>query len=153
MRRALLLSVALVLPACGPAEQEVDPQVAYVEQATEICREAEASFDQLQVPSTPEGFAPYAQELVGILETAQSELSGLTPPEDDRAELEERVLDPFEQVVSEARGYADQVEAAGTDQAALLGLLSQRPTADAVDTEYLREYGLPTCADAIERAG
>lgn len=153
MRRALLLSVALLLPACGPPEQEVDPQVAYVEQATEICQRTEDSLEELEVPSTPEGFAPYTREVVDILETAQSDLSELTPPEDDRAELEERVLDPFEQVVAEAQTYADRVEAAGTNQVALLALLPERPTADAVDTEFLREYGLPTCADAIEQAG
>ena len=155
MRRApvlcALLSTAALLTACGG--DEVDPKVAYVEQATGVCDEAQRAFEALPTPTTPQGFAPYADELVGILETAQTELSGLTPPEEDEAELRSRVLDPFADVVEEGKAFAADVEAAGTDQAALLGLLAERPSAAGVDTEYLREYGLPTCADAIEAAG
>ena len=146
----LLLS-ALLLTACGG--DDVDPKVAYVEQATGVCDEAQRAFEALATPTTPEGFAPYADELVGILETAQTELAGLTPPPDDEAELREKVLDPFAEVVEQGKAFAGDVEAAGTDQAALLALISQRPSAAAVDTEYLRTYGLPTCADAIEQAG
>ena len=155
MRRApvlcALLSTAALLTACGG--DEVDPKVAYVEQATGVCDEAQRAFEALPTPTTPQGFAPYADELVGILETAQTELSGLSPPEEDEAELRDRVLDPFADVVEEGKAFAADVEAAGTDQAALLGLLAERPSAAGVDTEYLREYGLPTCADAIEAAG
>ena len=146
----LLLS-ALLLTACGG--DDVDPKVAYVEQATGVCDEAQRAFEALATPTTPEGFAPYADELVGILETAQTELSGLTPPPEDEAELKSKVLDPFAEVVEQGKAFAGDVEAAGTDQAALLALISQRPSAAAVDTEYLRTYGLPTCADAIEQAG
>ena len=146
-----LLTTALLLAGCGG--DEVDPKVAYVEQATGVCDEAQRAFEALATPTTPEGFAPYADELVGILETAQTELAGLTPPREDEAELEEKVLDPFADVVEQGKVFADDVEAAGTDQAALLWLLGQRPSAAGVDTEYLRSYGLPTCADAIEQAG
>ena len=146
-----LLSTAVLLTGCGG--EEVDPKVAYVEQATGVCDEAQRAFEALPTPTTPEGFAPYANDLVGILETAQTELSGLTPPPDDEAELKTKVLDPFADVVEQGKVFAGEVEAAGTDQAKLLGLISQRPSAAGVDTAYLREYGLPTCADAIEQAG
>ena len=155
MRRALVLctltATALLLSGCGG--EEVDPKVAYVEQATGICDEAQRAFEALPTPTTPDGFAPYANELVGILETAETELSGLTPPPDDEAELESKVLEPFADVVEQGKTFAGEVEAAGTDQAKLLGLLAQRPSAAGVDTEFLRTYGLPTCADAIEQAG
>ena len=146
-----LLTSALLLTGCGG--DDVDPKVAYVEQATGICDEAQRAFEALPAPTTPEGFAPYANDLVGILETAQTELDALTPPPDDEAELRSRVLDPFADVVEQGKAFAAEVEAAGTDQAKLLGLLPQRPSAAGVDTEYLRTYGLPTCADAIEQAG
>jgi hypothetical protein len=146
-----LLTSTLLLAGCGG--DEVDPKVAYVEQATGVCDEAQRAFEALATPTTPEGFAPYANDLVGILETAQTELTGLTPPPDDRAELESRVLEPFGEVVEEGKAFAEEVEAAGTDQAKLLALIGQQPSAAGVDTEYLRTYGLPTCADAIEQAG
>ena len=68
-----LLSTAVLLTGCGG--EEVDPKVAYVEQATGVCDEAQRAFEALPTPTTPEGFAPYANDLVGILETAQTELS------------------------------------------------------------------------------
>ena len=45
------------------------------------------------------------------------------------------------------------MRAAGTDQAKLLSLLSQRPTAEGIDVEFLRGYGLSSCAEAVELAG
>ena len=150
MRRALLLSTALLLAACGGGDDE---KAAYVEQANAVCEDARSEFEALKVPTTPEGFAPYAAQLVAVVEKAQTELEALTPPEDDRQELEERVLTPFGELVEEGKQFADQVREAGGDQAKLLALLSQRPSAEGIDTEFLREYGAETCADAIEAAG
>ena len=150
MRRALLLSTALLLTACGGGD---DAKAAYVEDATAICEEAKTEFEALKVPTSPEGFAPYADQVVGIVEKAEAELGTLMPPEDDRAELQDRVLDPLNDLVAEGRTYAEQVRDAGQDQAKLLTLLSKRPSAADIDTEYLRSYGLEECADAIEAAG
>lgn len=150
MRRALLLSTALLLAACGGGDDE---KAAYVEQANAVCEDARAEFEALTVPTTPDGFAPYAEQLVEVVEKAQTELNGLTPPADDRQELEERVLTPFAGLVDEGKEFAEQVRAADGDQAKLLSLLSKRPSADDIDTDYLREYGAETCADAIEAAG
>ena len=146
MRRALLLSTALLLPACGGGE---DAKAAYVADAKAVCKEAAADKAALKTPSAPAEFSPYADQLVAIAEGAQRDLAALEPPADDRAELEERVLDPFADVVEEGRDFAAQVEAAGDDQAALLALLGERPDAGEVDLDYLRRYGLKTCADVI----
>jgi Tfp pilus assembly protein PilP len=145
-----LLSTALLLAACGGGEDE---KAAYVDRANAVCEKAQADVKALKQPSTPEAFAPYADELVGLLEEAQTELSALTPPAGDRAELERRVLKPFSALVEQGKDFAGQVRAADGDQSKLLGLLSKRPTAKAIDTEYLREYGIETCADAIEASG
>lgn len=150
MRRALLLSTALLLAACGGGDDE---KAAYVEQANALCAEAQADVEALTVPTTPDGFAPYAEDLVGIVEQAQTELEALTPPADDRQELEDRVFIPLQGLVDEGKQFVEEVRAADGDQAKLLGLLSQRPSADDIDTDYLREYGAETCADAIEAAG
>ena len=150
MRRALLLSTVLLLAACGGGDDE---KAAYVEQANSVCADARAEFEALTVPTTPEGFAPYAEQLVAVVEKAQTELEALTPPADDRQELEDRVLTPFAGLVEDGKQFAEKVRAADGDQAKLLPLLSQRPSADDIDTEFLREYGAETCADAIEAAG
>lgn len=150
MRRALLLSTALLLTACGGGD---DAKAAYIDDATAICEEAKTEFEALTVPTSPEGFAPYTDQVVGIVEKAEAELGALMPPEEDRAALQDRVLDPLGGLVMEGRTYADQVRAAGDDQTKLLSLLSKRPSAADIDTKYLRSYGLEECADAIEAAG
>jgi hypothetical protein len=158
---APLAAAVLALSACSggggdgaDAPQEVDPKQAYVEQASEICTAADEEFAALGgTPTVPEEFGPYVQETVAIADRAQSQLAALEPPEEDRADLESKVLTPFAEVVDQARAWSGQVTAAGTDQAALLGLLASRPTSAGIDKEYLREYGLTSCADAVSKVG
>ncbi|MCW2716108.1 MAG: hypothetical protein JWN88_3155 [Frankiales bacterium] len=151
LRPVLLLPVlALGIVSCGDdAARGPDPKTAYVERATAICDDANKQFGGLTAPTTPAGFAPYAESTVAIVEKAQVDLAALTPPEQDRAALQSRVLNPFAAVVTEAKAFVGKVRAAGTDQAQLLPLLSQIPRTDGIDKEYLRTYGLGACADAI----
>ncbi len=157
---APLTALVLALSACSDgggdgaaAPPEVDPKEAYVEQASEICTAADEDFAALTQPTTPEQFGPYAEQVVGIADRAQTQLADLEPPQEDRADLESRVLTPFAELVEQGRAWSAQVTAAGTDQAALLGLLGSRPTSAGIDKQYLREYGLTSCADAISKAG
>ena len=155
---APLTALVLVLSACSggdepDAQEEVDPKEAYVEQASEICASADEEFAALTPPVTPAEFGPYVETTVGIADRAQRGLAALTPPEQDRAELERKVLTPFAELVEQGRAWSAQVQAAGTDQAALLPLLDSRPTSAGIDKEFLREYGLTSCADAVSKVG
>jgi Tfp pilus assembly protein PilP len=151
-RRPLLLlpALTLLLAVSGCGDDGADAKAAYVDQATAVCERAQSEFTSLPQPAAATDVAPFADETVSIAERAQRELAALTPPEDDRAELEQKVLDPFADLVGEAQAFADQVKAAGTDQAKLLPLLSSRPTTGDIDLEFLRSYGLETCAEAID---
>lgn len=154
MKRALALLPLLLLPACGGGDDgSEDVKAAYVADATAVCEGAVEDVEALVTPTTPEGFAPYADSLVGILEEAHHALASLTPPEADKARLAEKVVDPLEKLVAEGKAYAAQVRAAGADQAKLLALLPERPTAEAIDGGYLRSYGLSACAEVVEKAG
>ena len=156
---APLTALVLALSACSgggdepAAQEEVDPKQAYVEQASEICTSADEEFAALTPPTTPDQFGPFVQETVGIADRAQRRLAALTPPEEDRADLESKVLTPFAGLVEQGRAWSAKVQAAGTDQAALLPLLDERPTSAGIDKEFLREYGLTSCADAISKVG
>ena len=149
MRRALLLTSALLLTACGGGDDE---KAAFVKDASAVCEEAGKESEALKTPATPAEFAPYADGIVRIAKQAQADLAELTPPEADEADLRSKVLDPFADVVLEGEEFAKKVRAAGEDQAKLLPLLSQVPDAGEVDLEYLRDYGLDTCADVISRS-
>ena len=148
MRRALLLSTVLLLTACGGGE---DDKAAFVEEATAVCEKASTDSEALKTPASPAEFAPYAESIVRIAEQAQQDLEKLDLPEADREDLESRVIEPFADVVAAGQAFAEKVKAAGEDQAKLLPLLSQVPDSGDVDIEYLREYGLETCADVISQ--
>jgi hypothetical protein len=150
MRRVLLLTSALLLAACGGGE---DAKAAYVSDASAVCDEAAAESKALKRPAAPADFAPYADGLVRIAKQAQADLAELTPPEEDEADLRSKVLEPFADVVLEGEAFAKKVRAAGADQAKLLPLLGQVPDAGEVDLEYLRDYGLDSCADVISQTG
>lgn len=151
MRRALLLLPLLLLPACG--DDGEDAKAAYVSDAGAVCDDAVEEFAALSTPTTPDGFAPYADAVVGIIEDTHHELAALTPPEDDREAIADKAIDPLEDLVAEGKEFAEEVRAAGADQSRLLTLLSERPAADGIDVEFLRDYGLDSCAEAVEKAG
>jgi hypothetical protein len=148
MRRGLLLTTALLLTACGGGD---DAKAAYVEDASAICDKAAEQSKALKRPTSAVEFSPYADSIVRIAKQAQQALAELEPPADGREDLETKVLDPFAAVVEEGEAFAEKVRAAGQDQAKLLPLLSQVPDAGDVDLEYLRSYGLDTCADVISQ--
>jgi hypothetical protein len=146
MRRLLVPALVLALTACGGGD---DAKAEYVEQATAICADAKQQLDAEQQPAAAAEFAPYVQRVVEIGEQASAELLALEPPEDDRAELEERLLDPLAAQVEAGREFAGKVEAAGDDSAQLLPLLGQVPGTGAIDLDYARDYGLSSCTELL----
>ncbi len=150
-RRLLLLPVlALAVSACGGGSD--DPKTAYVDKANAICSDADDDFAKVEQPTSVTTLVPFAERTLAIVRNAQRELAALTPPEADRAELETKALTPFAALVAEGESYVQKLKDANGDQATLLPLLSQRPDASSIDLDFLRAYGLGTCADAIDLA-
>ena len=154
---ALLLTLALTACSGGGGEPsaapEVDPKRAYVEAASTICGDAQEQFAALPAPSAPADFGPYVAQTVRLVEQVQTDLTALTPPEQDRAELQSKVITPLAALVEQGRVFSARVTAAGADEAQLLPLLGQRPTSAAVDKQFLRSYGLDSCAQAVALVG
>ena len=159
-RRLAALLLTLALTACsgsgdeqGGATPEVDPKQAYVEAASTICGDAQEQFAALPAPSAPADFGPYVTQTVRLVEQVQTDLAALDPPEQDRAEIESKVLTPLSALVEQGKVFSARVTAAGADEAQLLPLLGQRPTSAAIDKQFLRSYGLDTCAEAVSLVG
>lgn len=152
MKRTAAALALLVLPACGGGDEEAAgaQKAAYVARGAEVCQRAKTDADGLTRPTRPADLAAFTNSSVAIARRAQGELAALSPPPQDAAELKTKVLDPFAALVSEGEAYAKKIAAAGTDQAALLTLISQQPTADGIDVAFLRSYGLGGCADVLE---
>ncbi|MCW2615738.1 MAG: hypothetical protein JWN08_2732 [Frankiales bacterium] len=149
--KRLLLVLPLLLTACGGGGD--DAQDAYVAEATKVCEVAETDADALTSPTSAAGIKPFVDGTLAIATRAQGDLAALTPPPDDAAELEAKVLTPFAELVEEGKAYAAEVDAAGTDGAKLLALVAEQPSAEGIDLEYLRSYGLGVCADVIDTSG
>lgn len=150
LRRLLLLpALALAVTACGG---DTDPKADFVDKANDICSSADDDLADVEQPTSAAALVPYAEKTLDIARKAQRELAALTPPEADRAELESKALAPFAALVAEGESFVQKLQDANGDQAELLPLLAQRPDPSAIDLEFLRAYGLGTCADAIDLA-
>jgi hypothetical protein len=160
MRRlARALPLLLVLTACSTGQEAggdslEDRRAAYLEQVEAACSAGKEELDALEQPTSIAGIPDYADAVVALLSRTVSELSTPEPPEEDRAEVTEKVLDPLAADVARGEEYAQQVRAAADsgDSAALLEIVSETPSTTA-DVAFMREYGMETCADAAEAAG
>lgn len=152
-RPLLVLALLLPLAACGGSDAApgASAKATYVKDASAVCTQARTEADQLTTPSDAAGLATAVDTLVGIGEKARTDLDALTPPPADAQALKTKVLDPFGALVTDGRSFADKVKAAGSDQTTLLPLLSQRPTGEGIDVDYLKSYGLTSCADLVTR--
>jgi hypothetical protein len=158
MRRlALVLPLLLAVPACSTGQEAdagpslEDRRADYVEQVEETCAEANAELQALERPTAVDGVADYADAVVDLLRRTVQEASTVEPPEEDRAEVTEKVLDPLADDVARAEEYGSQVRAAADagDSATLLSLVGQLPSTSA-DLAFMRDYGLVECAKAAD---
>lgn len=156
MRRLLLvLPLLLGVPACSDdgANQAAAPdqREEFVAAAERICSDANDEVAAIATPTTVETVAPYAEQVVGVLDRTVAEVSALDLPEDDAAELTEKVLDPLRADARTARDYAAQVRTAADagNSAGLLDLVAALPSTTA-DLAFMRSYGLTQCATAAD---
>lgn len=161
MRRPAVVLALVLLPlvACtgedvpgadaGPTLEE--RREAYREQAEESCREANAELEALATPVSVETIPDYTDSVVDILTRTVQEVTAVEPPEEDEAELTERMLEPLGDDVVLAQEYARQVRAAADsgDTDTLLRLVQEIPQTSA-DLDFMREYELFECANAAD---
>ncbi|HVM26967.1 MAG TPA: hypothetical protein VM433_04750 [Mycobacteriales bacterium] len=158
MRSLLLtLPLLLVLPACAGGDGEPtleERREAYVEQAEEVCVQSNQQVQELGTPGSVAEVPAAADRAVEIVRTTVDQITALDPPEEDRPELTERVLDPLRDDVGVAEAYAEEVKAAAAagDGATLLRLVQERPQTSA-DLDFMREYGFDQCVRAADQQG
>lgn len=158
MRRLVLaVPVLLLVTACsggdgdGDGPSLEDRRAAYVESAEQACTEANEEVEALARPTTVEAVPEFTDTVLGVLERTVEDVTALEPPEEDRAELTEKVLEPLQGDLERAQEYATSVRAAAeaNDGPALLALVSEVPETSA-DLTFMRDYGLVECAEAAD---
>jgi hypothetical protein len=143
-----LTALVLVLPGCS--DDGGDAKAEYVREGEHICEEAQEAFEAQTEPTSVEAVPAYIEEVLSIARTAATQFRALEPPEEDAAEIEERVLDPLDADLAAADEFAEEVSAAAqaNDSAALIELV-QNPPEPTVDIAFVRDYGFETCAEAL----
>lgn len=157
MRRTALALLLLALTACsggggdGGGESLEDRRAAYLDAAEQVCADANAEVEALPRPTAVDGVADFTDQVLGVLQSTVEQVSALEPPEEDVAELTEKVLDPLDTDIQRAEAYAAEVRAAAeaNDNATLLRLVSEVPKTSA-DLDFMREYGFVECVNAAD---
>lgn len=136
--RIVLVSALVALTACSSALSKEE----FIEQADQICQEADEQTQDLQPPRTPDALAEFVAEAQKVTEDLLDRLRELEPPDADQ-----EVIDSLLATIEEAMAYLPQIQQAAEerDLQAInrLGQELQRTAANA--NQIARDYGLEKC--------
>jgi ribosomal protein S18 acetylase RimI-like enzyme len=156
VRRLALILPVLLLPLAGcsgdDGESLEERRSAYLQSAEAVCADSNEQVEALGQPTSVAEVPTAADRAVEIVRGTVASVEALEPPEEDRAEIEEKVVDPLRADVGVAEQYAEEVKAAAAanDSLALLRLLGERPQTTA-DLEFMRGYGFVECVRAADQ--
>ncbi len=149
-RAAAVVPLLLLVAACGGK----DGKAQYLSKAEALCTKINEQRTQLQnnVPTEPAELPAYVDKVLATARDASSQLSALEAPEQDRAQIDAKVLQPLRAQVADAEAFGEKLKAAArkNDGIALLNLLQTAPTGTRVDVTFMRDYGFKACADAAD---
>ena len=149
-RTALVLPLLLLATACSGGDGD-GGKAAYLVAAEAVCTKANDAQQATALPAAADAVPAYVRQVVTIAGDASRELDALEPPEDDAAELEEKLLAPLREQVGLGEAYATKVEeTAAKDPAAVLGLLASAPLETKADLAFLESYGFTQCVEAAD---
>jgi hypothetical protein len=141
----------LLLAGCGgdgDAEAERLSKTEWIEQADEICVQANEEVEALTDPTTLDEIGAFTDEASGISRDALADLRALRPPEEDEATVDE-MLDLVEQQIEIGEQIGEA--ARNGDQAEVERLVAEAEPLEAKADEMGRQYGLDDCADDSDR--
>ena len=154
MKRALVLLV--LVAACGGSSDggSADPKAAYLAKAEAVCVGANAQIDtaKKEQPADVAAVPAYVHRLVDLAKETLSQMTLLTPPAADEADIKAKLLTPLGQQVDDAQAFAVKVDAAAAakDTQQLTSLIFNPPTATRVDLDWMRGYGFKACVKAAD---
>ena len=156
MKRALVL--LLLVAACGgSSEGKGDPKADYLSKAEAICTKANTEIDAAKknTPAGTDEVPAYVHKLLAFAKTTLDQLSALTPPSADAAEVKAKLIDPLTQQYADGQTFAGKVDeaAAKNDSATLTQLVFNPPTKTRVDIAWMKSYGFKACVTTADTGG
>lgn len=150
MKRAVAL--LLLAAACGGSG--ADPKQDYLTKAEAICAKANTDIAAAK-KNTPAGITevpPYVHKLLKLARSTYDDLSALTPPSADAAQIKSKLISPLATQVHDGELFAGQVDAAAAknDSATLTRLVLNPPTQTRVDIAWMKGYGFKDCVTAAD---
>ena len=154
MKRALVL--VLLVAACGGSSggDKADPKADYLTKAEAVCAKANTEIAAAK-KNTPAGIAevpPYVHKLLDLAKQTLEDLTLLSPPSGDAAQVKAKLLDPLGQQFADGQSFAAKVDAAAAknDSATLTQLVFNPPTKTRVDIPWMQSYGFKECVTATD---
>lgn len=154
MKRALVL--VLLVAACGGSSggDKADPKASYVAAAEKVCSKAneQLAAAKKEQPADISKVPAYVHRLVDIARQNVTDVSALTPPEKDAADVKAKLTGPLEQQLADGDAFAAKVDAAAAkkDNAGLFNLVTHPPTTTRVDVPWMKSYGFSACVTAAD---
>jgi len=118
---ALLAAASLSLVACGDTAEKND----YVDEVNKVTSTLQSGLTEVGSGATvesPDQAAGVFEEFAVQLETATTDLEGITAPE-DVADLQDEIVQNLRTLEAEATGAADEIRSGGA--AAIAGVVAQ----------------------------
>lgn len=153
MKRALVL--VLLVPACGGSSGGGDnPKAVYLSKAEAICAKANTEIAAVK-KNAPAGIAevpPYVRKLLDLAKATYDDLSALSPPSADAAQIKAKLISPLATQIRDGETFAAKVDAAAAkkDSATLTQLVFNPPTKTRVDIAWMKSYGFSACVTAAD---
>lgn len=152
MKRALVLIV--LVAACGGSGDNGNPKDDYLSKAEAICAKANAQIADAKKkpPAGVTEVPPYVHKLVNLAKSSYDDLSALTPPSGDAAQIKSKLISPLATQVHDGELFAAKVDAAAAknDSATLTQLVLNPPTKTRVDVAWMKSYGFNECVTAAD---
>lgn len=154
MKRALVL--LLLVAACGGSSggTTASAKDVYLGKAEAVCARANADLvaAKKKQPSAVAAVPAYVHTLVEIARTNVTELTKLSPPSGDAAQIQAKLIGPLTAQLSDADAYAAKVDAASAakDTPTLTNLVFHPPTKTRADIAWMKGYGFKACVTAAD---
>lgn len=154
MKRALPLLLLVAACSGGGDKADASAKDAFVAEAEALCAKVNTQLAEVrkQQPTAVDLVPGYVHRIVEVARTNVTQLTTLTPPAQDKAEFEAKVLAPLRAQLVVADDYDAKVTAAAKkkDNAALFQLVTNPPLETKADVAWMKSYGLEQCATAAD---